>query len=352
MDLLAIARRYQRDFRSRPGFSASDFAPRRFVRDGHVQTMLARRLPLDSVALRLEQPLLVEAGPDETGCDPEGRARLLGYYNHALRPTLNHGLVILLHGWEGSSHSSDVLFIADALLRAGYEVFRLNLRDHGPDLHVDRYAINRGLFMGTLLNETASVVREIAQIANDRPVSIVGGSMGGNFALRLAELHNRLPIHNLGKIISICPAVSPGNASRAIDRQPLYREYFRRRWYASLRAKQRLFPDLYDFAQLARMKRLVEMTDWVAPRCSRWADAQDYYEHYSFTPQDAAKLRVPTTIIAARNDAVIPVEDILALEPHESLKVTIHPTGGHMGFVDIFPYRRWLPGAVLAELNR
>lgn len=331
--------------------SETGFAPRRVVQDGHVQTMLARRLPTDSVALRLEQPILLDAGEDETGCDPKGRARLLGYWNSALRPTHNHGFVILLHGWEGSSHSSDSLYTADTLLRAGFEVFRLNLRDHGPDLQVDRYTLNRGLFMGTLLNETAAAVRAAAQLAGNRPVSLVGGSMGGNFALRLAELHNRDPIPNLARVVAVCPAVSPAHASEAIDRQPVYREFFRARWYASLKAKQRHFPDLYDFAPLAKMGRILEMTEYVAPRCSPWSGAADYFSHYTFTPEMAAGLRVPTTIIAARNDAVIPVEDICALLPHERLKVIIHATGGHMGFVDIFPFRRWLPGAVLAELE-
>ncbi len=46
-----------------------------------------------------------------------------------------------------------------------------------------------------------------------------------------------------------------------------------------------------------------------------------------------------------------PVRDLYMLEQHEYLKVAIHPVGGHMGFVDIFPYRRWLPHAVLEELR-
>ena len=65
----------------------------------------------------------------------------------------------------------------------------------------------------------------------------------------------------------------------------------------------------------------------------------------------AQALRTPTTIVATVDDRVIPVHDIYRLQPHDNLKVHIHRVGGHMGFVDILPYRRWLPGAVLEELS-
>jgi hypothetical protein len=46
------------------------------------------------------------------------------------------------------------------------------------------------------------------------------------------------------------------------------------------------------------------------------------------------------------------VRDILSIPPTERLRISIQPTGGHMGFIDVFPYRRWLPGAIVHELVR
>ncbi len=328
------------------------FGPRRFVRQGTVQTLLARRPPPDSVALRTEQPMLIDAGPDETGYDPDHQVRLLGYYNPALRPTSQHGLVQIIHGWHGCSHSSDVLHIADTLLMAGYSVFRLNLRDHGPNRHFDKGALNRGMFLATLLNEVAVATRTVALLAGDRPFSLVGGSMGGNFVLRLGDAHNREAIPNLQRIVAICPAVQPRAAAYAIDSIAPYRLYFRARWMQSLRAKQRLFPDTYDYAPTEQLRGIVPMTEQLVRAYSPWKDAQDYFDHYAVTPQMIARLQVPTTIIAARDDAVIPVEDIEAFAPTDKVDIQITATGGHMGFVDVFPYRRWLPGAILQELQR
>jgi alpha-beta hydrolase superfamily lysophospholipase len=206
------------------------------VRQGHVQTLLARRRPPNSVTLLTEQPMLIGAGVDETGYAPEQPVRLLGYYNPAIRPTSGRGLIQIIHGWHGCSHSSDVLYISDTLLKAGYSVFRLNLRDHGPNQHVDKHALNKGMFLATLLKEVAVATRSIALLAGDRPFALVGGSLGGNYVLRLGDEHNRTPIPNLKRIVAICPAVQPDSAAYAIDSIAPYRMYFRARWMQGLRA--------------------------------------------------------------------------------------------------------------------
>lgn len=328
------------------------FGPRRFVRQGHVQTLLARRPPADSVTLRTEQPMLIDAGPDETGCDLDHPVRLLGYFNPSLRPSRPRGLVMLVHGWHGHSHSADILYMSETLLRAGYSVFRINLRDHGPNREVDRMALNRGMFLATLLNEVAAATRTVATMAGDAPFAVVGGSLGGNFVLRLAAAHNEQPIPNLQRVVAVCPAVNPGAAAASIDRYTAYRVYFRARWIQGMRAKQRLFPDLYDLADIEHLHTIMEMTERLAREYSPWRDAQDYFDHYTVSPAMVGSIQVHTTIIAARDDAVIPVQDIVALPSSDKVEIHIMETGGHMGFVDVFPYRRWLPATILHELER
>lgn len=295
--------------------------------------------------------MLLDAGADETGYDTSRPVRLLAYYNPPLRPSASFGLVVILHGWEGNSHSADSQFIAEELLRSGYSTLRLNLRDHGPNIHFDRMALNRGIFMGTLLGEVETALRRASLLANGRPLYVVGGSMGGNFALRLAARHSVEPIPNLARVIAICPAIHPEAALRAIDASPGYRRYFRWRWLASLRAKQACYPDTYDFAPLSKMRSVWEMTAYVIPRYSSWKDTMDYCAHYRFAPENAVGLTVPTTVIAAEDDAVIPADDFRKFAQDENFQVHVHRTGGHMGFVDVFPYRRWLPSVIVHELR-
>ncbi len=46
--------------------------------------------------------------------------------------------VVLNHGWEGSAESLYVLSLAQRLFEQGFDVVRLNLRDHGETHQLNR----------------------------------------------------------------------------------------------------------------------------------------------------------------------------------------------------------------------
>ena len=328
------------------------FQPHRLVRNGTMQTLLARWRPRQADAfLAHEQPILLDAGVDRTGIDPDRPVRLLGYYNRSAAAD-NRGLVLLLHGWEGCSHAVHNIMLADSLLRAGYDVFRLNFRDHGPGLHANPYALNRGVFFGTLLEEVATATHRIAAMAGDRPFYIAGPSMGGNFALRLAVWHGHDPFHNLARVVAISPAISPGNATLALDRRPLYQRYFRDRWLKSLATKAALFPDLYDFSSLDPTAPVYALTDTLVRMIGAYDSAEAYFDVYAVMGDSFRNLTVPSHIITAADDAVIPVQDFYDLPPHPLLDLQIFPTGGHVGFMDILPFRHFLPGMLVELLDQ
>jgi predicted alpha/beta-fold hydrolase len=47
-------------------------------------------------------------------------------------------IALVLHGWEGSAESCYVLSLGARLLASGFDVLRLNLRDHGESHHLNR----------------------------------------------------------------------------------------------------------------------------------------------------------------------------------------------------------------------
>jgi predicted alpha/beta-fold hydrolase len=328
------------------------FVPHRIVRDGTVQTLLSTYRPR-GLSLAHDHPVLLDAGPDQTGWDPGRPVRLHGYFTPSRSLFGSRGLALVLHGWEGHSHSVYNLVTADTLVRAGFDVFRLNVRDHGPGLHLNPYTLNRGFFMATLLDEIAVATERIAEMAGDRPFYIIGASMGGNLALRLALRHSQQPFHKLHKVIAFNPVLNAKGCARRIDAQPHYLRYFRRRWLRSLLAKQQLFPELYDFTPLRKLPRLIPMTEWLIERYGdRFGleSADQYFAAYSLSSDAFQSLTVRTTIITAANDQVVPVEDFYALEPHPLLDVHIHSTGGHVGYVDLFPLRHNVPRLLLSAL--
>lgn len=323
------------------------YLPKRFLRNGTVQTLLSR---LPSVDDRLvnqgEQPLIFDAGPDETGMDPAGSVRLLGYYTPHKSSGPRLGLVMTLHGWEGCSHSSYNLVVGSALVAAGYDVLRLNLRDHGPS-----HSLNRGIFYVTLLNEVLAATRQVAALAGDDPFYAFGASLGGNFVLRMALAHAAAPIPELSGIVAINPVLNPSRSSDLLDSHAWSRLYFRRRWLASLAAKQRLFPGSYDFGPVQKIASIRAMTEWMLQHYSPYTDVERYFADYAVPPARLKELTVPVTIVTAADDPIIPVDDFYDLPAHPLLSVNVLPTGGHVGYTDLFPLRHLLAPMTLEILG-
>jgi len=123
-----------------------------------------------------------------------GGSRLLSFLSHHRR---QRGMVIFLHGWEGSSSSVYILESANYFYRLGsLPSDVLNLRDHGDSHH-----LNEGLFHGALLQETFEGVEHLSAFSAGTPVYLVGFSLGGNFALRIAMRHGIKPIPNLKHVL-------------------------------------------------------------------------------------------------------------------------------------------------------
>lgn len=352
------------------------FSPHLLLHNGHVQTALALVKPQATDAYYIDQPILVDAGPDL--CDlavttkEDRHVQLVAYYTPH-RPNFNlvaeehepqhrtessassRGLVLMLHGWQGCSHSNYNRATTAALTRAGYDVARLNLRDHGPDYHLNPHLLNPGIFLGILIEEAHYAVQQLAHLAGDKPVYVIGVSMGGNFALRMALRHAKQPIANLRRVIAINPAINPAQATDNLDRNPFYRRFFRQRWLSSLLAKQRFYPELYNFDELHNYSTVRAMTERVIVRYGkRFGDfrtADEYFAEYAVTPKSLDQLRVPTTIITSQDDPIIPATDFRDLPAHPLLSLQLHPTGGHVGYVSLFPTEHYLPEIILRVLK-
>jgi pimeloyl-ACP methyl ester carboxylesterase len=93
----------------------------------------------------------------------------------------SRGLVVLLHGWEGSARSNYILDTGGELLSRGFDVFRLNFRDHG-----DTHHLNPELFSSNRIEEVVEAVALVQQQYAPRRLAVAGFSLGGNFALRVA----------------------------------------------------------------------------------------------------------------------------------------------------------------------
>lgn len=255
--------------------------------------------------------------------------------------------VLLLHGWEGSADSSYVLSAGSALFDAGYSVFRLNFRDHG-----ETQGLNEGLFHSCRIAEVFSAAQQVRELFTGKRFAIVGQSLGGNFALRIAALASqaRLPID---RVISVCPVLRPHSTMQALDDGlAIYRRYFLARWRRSLAAKADLFPKLYRFGDLRRFTSLTDMTAYFVERFTEYEQLDDYLNGYAVTGQLLEQLQVSTRVILAADDPIIPVADLAQLARPDCMELHLSERGGHCGFVDSLAGPSWIDREVLADLDR
>ena len=102
------------------------FRPAPLLRNPHLQSYLASSNLRRRLIKRRSPAVLGQA--KEIVLDCGDGVRLQGWHSAQPGEVRTPGLVVLLHGWEGSADSTYVLDAANRLLLAGFDVFRLNFR--------------------------------------------------------------------------------------------------------------------------------------------------------------------------------------------------------------------------------
>jgi predicted alpha/beta-fold hydrolase len=318
-----------------------DFVPPAPLRSPHVQSVLASSAVRRRRALRASAGLRAASRSRVLRCADGTRLEARVSRHRAG----SRGLLVALHGWHGCSDSLYLLSTTGALFDAGFDVVRLHLRDHGGT-----HALNEDLFHSCRIDEAVLAVAEVQRAFPDRPISLLGFSLGGNFALRIALRAPEAGIE-LARVLAVCPVLEPGATMAALDGGWWgYRWYFLRNWRREMDAKRRAFPERYDFTEARGLDSLTAMTDWFVERHTPYAGTDPYLAGYTLTGDVLAPLTVPSTILTALDDPVIPAEGLGRLAAPEALRVEVTPHGGHCGFIEGPSLRCWLDDALVERL--
>lgn len=313
--------------------SSANFNPPPLLRHPHLQTLLASAGPRKYLLKRRAKSLTASARDTILQCG-DG-IRLHGLYNP--RSEDNDRLAILLHGWEGCAESSYQLSTAWSLWNAGFDVFRLHLRDHGPS-----HSLNPELFNSTRLQEVIDAVGEIQRLFPHRLTFLAGHSLGGNFALRIAARAPAEGIH-LDRVAAVCPVLDPLRTMDALENgSPIYHHYFVRKWKRSLSTKLQHFPELDYGDSLLSMQSLGEMNAYFVPRYTDFEDAESYLRAYALTGDTLANLQVPSHLITSLDDPIIPADDLARIARPPCLTVETTSRGGHCGFLKNWRMEGWI----------
>ena len=314
----------------------ASFSPPGWLANAHVQSILPS-LKLRKPWLNRRARKLLAVSTDHIVDCGDG-VRLLGHYSSqhvAGRPPAKQ-LAILLHGWEGSAESLYVLSLGSYLFERGCDVFRLNFRDHGPSHH-----LNEDIFHSCRLDEVVGAVKCIRAMFPEAHATIAGFSLGGNFALRVAAAAPNAGIQ-LDRAIAVCPVLRPHSTMEILEHGPLvYRWYFMDKWKRSLRLKQSLFPQRFDFGPILSQRSIKAMTEVLVARFSEFADLDSYLNGYAIVGTALANLSIPSHILFALDDPIIPAKDLKDLARTPYLHLTAIEHGGHCGFMDKWGGESW-----------
>jgi uncharacterized protein len=285
----------------------------------------ARRWPV--------QPVIYETEPD------------VKVLVHSQRPdSTPRGEIVLVHGLEGSSNAGYARSLVYAALTAGYATHRVNLRSCGGTEHLALSNYHSGQTSDVLY-----ILRELRRTTR-APLYLCGFSLGGNVSLKLTgELADQAKT----LLTAVCAVSTPIDlASCATALGQRHNLIYDRRFLISLtgkiRRRARQAPHLYSTAEIKKIRTIADFDDLYTARNFGFGTAANYYRTQS-SNQFLERIRVPTLVIIAKDDPLVPFDvyrhPAFAENPYLKLLAVDH--GGHLGFISRRNPRFWLDGVIL-----
>jgi predicted alpha/beta-fold hydrolase len=263
---------------------------------------------------------------------------------HAQQPeTPPRGELILVHGLEGSSAAGYARSMAWAALKRGFAVHRFNMRSCGgtDDLAATAYH-------GGQTSDLLAVLRALHK--PDSRLFLVGFSLGGNVAMKLAGETSSEAAQMLQGVCSVSAPIDLGSCARALGRRENF--LYQRRFLTSLkeRVERRhiLHPDMYSLEHLPKIHSIVDFDNYYTARLFGFGTADNYFKTQS-SNQFLKGIRIPALVVTAQDDPLVPFEVYQdpALWKNSNLNLVAPENGGHLGFLARSGPRFWVDQTVL-----
>jgi predicted alpha/beta-fold hydrolase len=301
-----------------------EFEPHPLLRNPELMTIAAAFWPRRMPGLNDAEDRLFEVEPG---------SRLLARCHWQAEPQ-RHPTLILVHGLEGSSESGYMLGTAEKAFRRGFNAVRVNQRNCGGTEKLTPTLYNSGLS-----GDVRAVVTELLERDGLPEVFAGGFSMGGNLVLKMAgELSDAAP-RGLGGVAAVCPSIDLAACADAVGqpRNFIYERHFVASLKKRMRHKARLFPERYPLDGMGRVRSVREFDDVITARFCGFRDADDYYARSS-ARHVLASIRIPTLILTAQDDPMVPYASFLdpVLQSNPNIKVVAARHGGHCAFIARF----------------
>jgi hypothetical protein len=305
--------------------SAHKFVPRRGLRLGHLQTIAGNFLPRTNLLPIGERRRFLV---DEHESGAQIQVECVCHWQPEPRSAMT---VIIVHGLEGSVESQYVIGTGSKAWTAGMNVIRMNMRNCG-----DTETLTPTLYHSGLSADVGAVAVELIKQDRLQRIAIVGFSMGGNLALKLAGDWSDQPPPEVKAFATVSPAMDLAASADALHswQNWMYEQRFLRGLRRRFQRKAALFPDRYDLAHLRRFPSIREFDDKITARYEGFTCADDYYARAS-AARVLDKIRVPTLVIHSNDDPFIRIlpETQAKLLSNHAIQLIETAYGGHCAFL-------------------
>ena len=253
------------------------------------------------------------------------------------------GHVVFLHGLEGSAEAGYIRSFAQAALLAGFAVHRKNLRTCGGT-----ETLCDTMYHSGLTSDTRFVLEQL-----QGPKFLVGFSLGGNVALKLAGELGETDL--LQGVVAVSTPIDLARCVRQLDRpsNTVYARRFLSRLKARIARKSELAPELYSAGGLQDVGSIWQFDDRYTAPLFGFGSAANYYQTQS-AAQFLDAIRVPTLVITAQDDPLVPFamyQEHRAFQNNPALQLLTPDYGGHVGFISRHRPRFWVDTVALSWME-
>lgn len=269
--------------------------------------------------------------------------------------------VVLLHGFEGSSHSTYVQGLAALAVARGWSLTAMNFRHcarRQDDLAVTVPNRLPRLYHSGDSADVTHVLRTLKAREPGTPLLAAGASLGGSVLMKaMGEEGGRCPLA-AAMVISVPYDLAAGaeNLNNTMGR--IYLESFLRSLRPKLLGLIARFPEVarrVDFEAVSRSRSFIDLDNRLTSPLHGFADAGDYYARCSALGF-VQRVTVPTLCLTAGDDPFVApgVADRLRRVAPASLRIVHTAHGGHVGFVGGTPWspHYWFERLFVAWMER
>ncbi len=295
------------------------FTPHPMIPGGHMQTIAGAYLTGHSRSYRATQHQ-VDLGDGD-------RLVLHDDCPDAWKPS--NRVALMLHGVSGCHGSPYLVRIGGKLNDIGLRTFRMDMRGCGAGARLAQHPGHAGRS-----EDARAAILKIHELCPEAPLTIIGFSMGGNISLKLAGEVGDQPLANLDSVVAVAPPIDLVVCGENIDigLNRMYSRNFSRRLVRFIHERRENMPRLADLSLRPIPRSVVEFDDRFTAPLSGFRDVWDYYTQSSAMPR-MNDIKLPTLIVTAEDDPVIPAEMFRRAALSPSTKLVLTERGGHVAHI-------------------